>query len=105
MPLEERLQRFRCVEAWAMAVPWTGFPFSELIKRVEPKPEAKYIRTITAQVPSQMPGMKEAPSYPWPYFEGLRLDEAMNPLALIVTGLCGKSLPAQNGAPIRIITP
>lgn len=105
MPLEERLYRFRCVEAWAMAVPWTGFPLAELIKRVEPKAEAKYIRTVTAQVPSQMPGVKEAPWYPWPYFEGLRLDEAMNPLALVVTGLYGKPLPAQNGAPIRLITP
>jgi sulfoxide reductase catalytic subunit YedY len=105
MPLEERLYRFRCVEAWSMAVPWTGFPLSELIKRVEPKPEAHYIRTVSAQIPGQMPGLKEAPWYPWPYFEGLRLDEAMNPLALVVTGLYGKPLPKQNGAPIRFITP
>jgi sulfoxide reductase catalytic subunit YedY len=105
MPLEERLYRFRCVEAWSMAVPWTGFPLSELIKQVEPKPEAKFIRFVTAKIPSQMPGIKEAAWYPWPYFEGLRMDEAMNPLTLVVTGLYGKPLPKQNGAPIRTVVP
>jgi sulfoxide reductase catalytic subunit YedY len=105
MPLAERLYRFRCVEAWSMAVPWTGFPLSELIKQVEPKPEAKFIRFVTAKIPSQMPGIKEAAWYPWPYFEGLRMDEAMNPLTLVVTGLYGKPLPKQNGAPIRIVVP
>ena len=105
MPVEERLYRFRCVEAWAMAVPWTGFPFSELIKRVDPKPEARYVRFVTVNRPDQMPGMKMAPWYPWPYFEGLRLDEAMNPLTMLVTGLYGKPLPKQNGAPIRVIVP
>jgi sulfoxide reductase catalytic subunit YedY len=105
MPLEERLYRFRCVEAWSMAVPWTGFPLSELIKQVEPKPEAKFIRFVTAKIPSQMPGIKEASWYPWPYFEGLRMDEAMNPLTLVVTGLYGKPLPKQNGAPIRTVVP
>ena len=103
--LEERLYRFRCVEAWAMAVPWTGFPLADLIKSVDPKPDAKFVRFITVNRPKEMPGMREAPWYPWPFFEGLRMDEAMNPLALVVTGLYGKPLPNQNGAPVRIITP
>lgn len=105
MPLEERLYRHRCVEAWSMAVPWTGFPFSELIKLVEPKPEAKFIRTLTAYLPQEMPGIPTQPWYPWPYFEGLRMDEAMNPLTFITTGLYGKPLPKQNGAPIRFVLP
>jgi len=105
MPFEERLYRFRCVEAWSMAVPWTGFPFAELVKLVEPKPDAKYVRFVTAHRPQQMPGIIKANWYPWPYYEGLRMDEAMNPLTLLVTGLYGKPLPKQNGAPIRIITP
>lgn len=105
MPLEERLYRFRCVEAWAMDVPWTGFPFSELAKLVDPKPEARFVRFVTANRPQQMPGMKRAPWYPWPYFEGLRIDEAMNPLTMVVTGLYGKPLPKQNGAPVRMVVP
>jgi sulfoxide reductase catalytic subunit YedY len=102
---EERVYRFRCVERWAMVVPWTGFPLSDLIKKVEPKAEAKYLRFISVNKPDEMPGIKMAPFYPWPYHEGLRMDEAMNPLALVVTGVYGKPLPKQNGAPIRIITP
>lgn len=102
--VEERLYRFRCVERWAMAVPWSGFPLSELIKLVEPKPAAKYLRFVTANRPSQMPGMKQAP-YPWPYFEGLRMDEAMNELTLLTTGMYGKPLPKQNGAPVRLVVP
>jgi sulfoxide reductase catalytic subunit YedY len=105
MSLEERLYRFRCVEAWSMAVPWTGFTFSQLIEKVDPKPEARYVRFVTVNRPNQMPGMREAPWYPWPYFEGLRMDEAMNELTMLVTGLYGKPLPAQNGAPIRVIVP
>ncbi len=105
MPMEERLYRFRCVERWAMAVPWTGFVMSALIKEVDPKPEAKYIRFVSVNRPEQLPGMKMAPSYPWPYHEGLRMDEAMNPLTLFVTGMYGKALPKQNGAPLRVITP
>jgi sulfoxide reductase catalytic subunit YedY len=105
MPLEERLYRHRCVEAWSMAVPWTGFPFSELIKRVEPRPEAKYVRFISVKRDKEMPGIPSQPWYPWPYFEGLRMDEAMNPLTLVVTGLYGKLLPKQNGAPIRMVLP
>ena len=104
-PLEERLYRHRCVEAWSMAVPWTGFPLSELIKRVQPKPEAKFIRFFTAKRPDQMPGIARYPWYPFPYFEALRMDEAMHPLAMIVTGLYGKPLPKQNGAPLRIVAP
>ncbi|MGH9662556.1 MAG: protein-methionine-sulfoxide reductase catalytic subunit MsrP, partial [Bryobacteraceae bacterium] len=105
MPFEERLYRFRCVEAWSMAVPWTGFPLAELVKLVEPKPAAKYIRFVTVNRPKEMPGIVQANWYPWPFFEGLRLDEAMNPLAMLVTGLYGKPLPKQNGAPVRVITP
>lgn len=105
MPFEERLYRFRCVERWAMTVPWTGFPMSALIKQLEPKPEAKYIRFVTVSRPAEMPGMKMAPWYPWPYYEALRLDEAMNPMAMFVTGIFGKPLPAQNGAPFRVIVP
>jgi methionine sulfoxide reductase catalytic subunit len=105
MPLEERLYRHRCVEAWAMAVPWTGFPFSEIVKLAEPKPEAKFVRFISAKKDKEMPGLPSQPWYPWPYFEGLRMDEAMNPLAFVVTGLYGKRLPRQNGAPIRMVLP
>lgn len=105
MQNEERVYRFRCVEAWSMVVPWTGFPLADLIKLVEPKPEAKYVRWWTVSRPKEMPGMISQPWYKWPYYEGLRMDEAMNPLAMVVTGLYGKPLPKQNGAPVRIITP
>ena len=105
MPIEERLYRFRCVEAWAMAVPWIGFPMSALIKEVQPKANAKYLRFISVMRRDQQPGINEAPHYPWPYFEGLRMDEAMHPLALFVVGMYGKVLPKQNGAPIRAIVP
>ena len=104
-PLEERLYRFRCVETWAMAVPWTGFMISHLIKEVDPKPDAKFIRMVTAHRPEQMPGIRSQQHYPWPYYEALRIDEAMNELALFVTGIYGKPLPKQNGAPFRLITP
>jgi sulfoxide reductase catalytic subunit YedY len=103
--LEERIYRFRCVEAWAMVVPWTGFPLRKLIEKVSPKPAAKFIRFETFNRPSQAPGMKEAPNYPWPYFEGLRLDEALNPLTLVATGIYGKPLPKQHGAPVRLVVP
>lgn len=105
MPLEERLYRFRCVEAWSMAVPWTGFPFTALIREVEPKPEARFVRFVTVSRPKEMPGMSQAPWYPWPYFEGLRMDEAANPLTFVATGLYGKPLPKQNGAPVRLVVP
>ena len=103
--LEERVYRLRCVEAWAMIVPWTGFPFSKLIEMVAPKAEAKFIRFETFHRPEQAPGVARVPEYPWPYFEGLRLDEALNPLTLATTGIYGKPLPKQHGAPIRLVVP
>jgi sulfoxide reductase catalytic subunit YedY len=103
--MEERVYRMRCVEAWAMIVPWTGFQFSRLLEKVVPKPEAKFVRFETFNRPDQSPGMAEAPRYPWPYFEGLRIDEAMNPLTLVVAGIYGKPLPKQHGAPIRMVVP
>ena len=105
--LEERVYRFRCVEAWSMVVPWTGFQLSKLIEKVVPKPEAKFLRFETASRPDQMPGFQrlKVQGYPLPYNEGLRLDEAMNVLTMGVTGLYGKPLPKQNGAPFRIIVP
>ena len=105
MPLEERLYRHRCVEAWSMAVPWVGFPLAALIKTVEPKPEAKFVRFVSVKRAKEMPGIAAQPWYPFPYFEALRMDEAMNPLAMVVTGMYGKPLPKQNGAPVRIVTP
>jgi len=105
MPIEERIYRFRCVERWAMTVPWMGFPISALIKTVEPKPEAKYIKFWSVVRPDQMPGVKRYSSYHFPYYEGLRMDEAMNPLAFFATGMYGKPIPKQNGAPIRAVVP
>jgi len=103
--LEERVYRLRCVEAWGMIVPWTGFPFSKLIEKVSPKSEAKFVRFETFNRPEQSPGMIQVPQYPWPYFEGLRIDEAMNPLTLMTTGIYGKPLPKQHGAPVRLVVP
>jgi sulfoxide reductase catalytic subunit YedY len=107
MDLEERVYRFRCVEAWAMVVPWTGFPLSKLIEKVKPKSEAKFVRFETANRPNQMPGMHSLATagYPWPYFEGLRMDEALHPLTFVATGVYGKPLPKQHGAPVRIVVP
>ncbi len=102
---EERIYHFRCVERWAMNVPWTGFELRKLLERVEPKSSAKYVRFISAYRLDQMPGAKRAPSFPWPYHEGLRMDEAMNPLTLVVTGVYGEPLLKQHGAPVRIIVP
>ncbi len=104
-PLEERLYRFRCVEAWSMAVPWTGFPMAALLREADPKSDARYVRLVTAYRPRQMPGIVSQPHYDWPYEEAMTLDEAMNDLALFCTGLYGKPLPKQNGAPIRAIIP
>jgi sulfoxide reductase catalytic subunit YedY len=104
IPLEERLYRFRCVEAWAMAVPWTGFPLSALIKRVEPTSEARFVKMTTFLDRTVAFGQLQF-WHPWPYVESLTMDEAMNPLALLVTGVYGKPLPKQHGAPIRLITP
>lgn len=103
--LEERVYRFRCVEAWSMVVPWTGFPLAKLINFLEPENKAKYIRMVSYSDEEEMPGVKNQSWYPWPYFEGLRMDEAMNELSMMVTGIYGKPLPKQNGAPMRLIVP
>lgn len=103
--LEERVYRFRCVEAWSMVVPWTGFPLSKLMEKVGAKPEAKFVKFTTFFRPEQAPGFAELKNYPWPYTEGLRMDEAMNPLTLVATGMYGKPLPKQNGAPVRLVVP
>ncbi len=103
-PLEERIYRMRCVEAWSMIVPWIGFPLSGLLNKVGVQPSAKYVAFETVVRPEEMPGQQSA-FIDWPYREGLRLDEAMNPLAILATGLYGEALPNQNGAPIRLVTP
>ena len=101
---EERIYRLRCVEAWSMVIPWVGFPLAKLLKAVEPAAEAKYVRFETLFKPDEMPGQKD-PLYPWPYQEGLRMDEAMHDLTLLATGLYGGELPAQNGGGIRLVVP
>ena len=101
---EERIYRLRCVEAWSMVIPWVGFPLSKLLAEVEPSSDAKYVRFETVFNPDEMPGQKQ-PLYPWPYQEGLRMDEAMNDLAILATGLYGGELPAQNGGGIRLVVP
>lgn len=103
--LEERLYRFRCVEAWAMDVPWTGFPLRRLIEWVQPLSSARYVRFVSFLRPEQAIGQRTQTWYPWPYYEGLRMDEAMNELTLAVTGVYGAPLPKQHGAPLRIIVP
>ena len=103
-PLEERIYRHRCVEAWSMVIPWIGLPLASLIKWAEPTGNAKYIEFISANDAKTMPGVN-SPVLDWPYTEGLRLDEAMNPLALLAVGLYGEVLPNQNGAPVRLVTP
>jgi len=106
MPLEERIYRFRCVEAWSMVVPWTGFMLSDLLKQVEPLGSAKFVAFQTALRPEEMPGVGGfAPVLDWPYREGLRLDEAMHPLTIMAVGIYGDILPNQNGAPIRLVVP
>ena len=104
LPLEERVYRMRCVEAWSMVIPWIGFELSHLIKAVEPTAKAKYIQFVTLHDPEQMPGQRRG-VLDWPYLEGLRMDEAMNPLAILGVGLYGEVLPNQNGAPIRLVVP
>ena len=104
MPLEERLYRHRCVEAWSMAIPWTGFPLKALLAMAKPLASARYLRMETFNDPKMAPGQR-TPIYPWPYVEGLRLDEATNDLAFLVTGAYGKPLPKQHGAPLRLATP
>ena len=104
--LEERIYRFRCVEAWSMVVPWVGFPLAELLQRFDPKPEARFVEFKTLYRRSEMRGTRSFTSIiDWPYREGLRMDEAMHPLTLMTVGLYGKTLPNQNGAPLRLIVP
>ncbi|OGP85582.1 MAG: mononuclear molybdenum enzyme YedY [Deltaproteobacteria bacterium RBG_13_65_10] len=104
MALEERLYRHRCVEAWAMAVPWTGFPLAALLKQVEPRPETRYVRFTTFDHPKP-PGMRLSFWAPWPYREGLTMAEATNDLAILATGIYGHPLPPQHGGPIRLVVP
>ena len=102
--IEERIYRFRCVEAWSMVVPWVGFSLAELLKRFEPTSKAKWVAFETLYDPAQMPGQKRK-ILDWPYRDGLRMDEAMNPLSFMATGIFGRHMPNQNGAPIRLIVP
>ena len=101
---EQRIYRMRCVEAWSMVIPWLGFPLADLIKRLEPTGNAKFVEFTTLLNPQQMPGQRDD-VLDWPYVDGLRMDEAMHPLTLIAVGLYGKSLPNQNGAPLRLVVP
>jgi sulfoxide reductase catalytic subunit YedY len=103
-PLEERIYRFRCVEAWSMVIPWVGFPLGDLLKRFNPTSNAKYVQFTSVYDPAQMPG-QQTNLLPWPYVEGLRMDEAMHPLTLMVVGLYGQSLPTVDGAPLRTMAP
>ncbi len=104
MPLEERVYRHRCVEAWSMVVPWSGFPMKALIDLAAPTAQAKYVRMVSFHRPQQAPGQK-TPWYPWPYYEGLTMAEATNELTFLVTGIYGHELPKQHGAPLRLATP
>jgi len=103
-PLEERVYRLRCVEAWSAVVPWVGYPLAELVKRVEPTGNAKFVEFTTLADPKQMPGLRSS-VIEWPYTEGLRMDEAMHPLTLLTFGMYGEVLPNQNGAPVRLVVP
>jgi sulfoxide reductase catalytic subunit YedY len=103
-PLEERIYRMRCVEAWSMVIPWVGFPLGDFVKRFQPTSKAAYVKFTTLLDMRQMPGQTE-PALRWPYVEGLRMDEATHPLAILAVGLYGEVLPNQNGAPIRLVVP
>ena len=103
-PIEERIYKLRCVEGWSMVIPWLGFPLYKLLDKVSPTTKGKFVKFISVLDPEQMPGQKY-PILDWPYQEGLRIDEAMHPLTILVTGLYGKELPNQNGSPIRLIVP
>ena len=102
--VQERVYRLRCVEAWSMVVPWMGFPLRDLIARVQPTAQARFVEFTTLYAPDRMPGERSG-VLAWPYVEGLRMDEAMHPLTLMVTGLYGRPLPNQNGAPLRLVVP
>ncbi len=101
---EERIYRLRCVEAWSMVIPWVGFPLGDLLKRFKPTSKARYVEFTTLYRPDEMPGQR-LPVLDWPYVEGLRMDEAMHPLTILAVGLYGKTLPNQNGAPLRLVVP
>jgi sulfoxide reductase catalytic subunit YedY len=103
-PLEERVYRLRCVEAWSMVIPWVGFPLGDVLTRFEPTSHAKFVEFTTLHDPEQLPGQRRA-VLEWPYVEGLRLDEAMHPLAILAVGMYGRVLPGQNGAPLRLVVP
>ncbi len=103
-PRQERVYRLRCVEGWSMVIPWLGFPLADLLNEAEPTSQAKFVRLETITAPDEMPG-ESSKFYPWPYQEGLRLDEAMHDLTILATGLYGKEMPAQNGAPLRLVVP
>ena len=103
-PLEERVYRLRCVEGWSMVIPWVGYSLSELIKKVEPTGNAKFVEFVTLNDPKRMPGVNSR-VLNWPYVEGLRIDEAMHPLTLLGLGMYGQTLPNQNGAPVRLVVP
>jgi sulfoxide reductase catalytic subunit YedY len=103
-PLEERIYRFRCVEAWSMVIPWVGFPLGNFIKRCGPTSKAKFVEFVTLKDQNRMPG-QALDVLEWPYVEGLRLDEALNPLTLLTVGMYGEVLPNQNGAPLRLVVP
>jgi sulfoxide reductase catalytic subunit YedY len=103
-PLEERIYRLRCVEGWSMVIPWIGYSLSELLRQVEPRGNAKFVEFVSLKDPEQMPGQRWD-VLDWPYREGLRMDEAMNPLTLLTLGLYGEVLPNQNGAPVRVVVP
>jgi sulfoxide reductase catalytic subunit YedY len=103
-PLEERVYRLRCVEAWSMVIPWVGFPLGDLLKRFRPTSRARYVAFKTVMRPEEMPGQR-FPVLDWPYVEGLRMDEAMHPLTMLAVGLYGEVLPGQNGAPLRLVVP
>jgi len=103
-PQEERIYRLRCVEGWSMVIPWLGFPLGALLREVDPQSRARYVRFETVMRPEEMPGQRD-PYFPWPYVEGLRLDEAMHDLTILSTGLYGKQLLPQNGAPVRLVVP
>ena len=104
MTIEERIYRFRCVEAWSMVVPWNGFELADLLDMAGVQSGAKYVAFETAVLPDEMPGVR-FPVLDWPYVEGLRLDEAMHPLTMMATGIYGKDIPNQNGAPLRLVVP
>jgi methionine sulfoxide reductase catalytic subunit len=102
--VEDRVYRLRCVEAWSMVIPWRGVPLADVIRRAEPAPSAQYVEFTTVMRPSELPGQRR-PVLDWPYVEGLRLDEALHPLSFLATGLYGRDLPNQNGAPLRLVVP